>query len=113
MSSSSDLRASLIERGFIVPNPEATRIVLPLNHLQVSHQLGMIDVYETRFEGPIVGYDRDGVSQGETGETWRLPPLKNQWAHDWSRRVAAGQPITRSRAGRFAFYGEVAEGGAS
>ena len=61
MSVSSDLRASLIERGFIIPNPEAVKMEMPLNHLQVSHMLGTIDVYETRFEGPIVAYDRDGA----------------------------------------------------
>ena len=106
MSVSSDLRASLIERGFIIPNPETVKMEMPLNHLQVSHMLGTIDVYETRFEGPVVMYDRDGLNMGPNGETWRLPPLKNQWAHDWSRRVAAGQPTVRARGcGGYAFYG--------
>ena len=101
--STSDLRASLIARGFITPITPSLRE--DLESPVVLTDGTIVDAYETRFEGPVIMYDRDGLCMGPNGETWRLPPLKNQWMHDWSRRVSAGQPVVRQRAGRFAYYG--------
>ncbi len=120
MSAAADLRASLIERGFITPNPTLTpEPIAPINRYQSdtlvvqntdfdddpSARDQYIDVYHDRFAGPVVAYSRDGVREGRTGESWQLPPLKNQWQHDWRRRVEAGQPALRLRAPRWAFYG--------
>jgi hypothetical protein len=114
------LRDDLIARGFIIPNPTTDPTPPePLNGYQretltlrtfgpddsPSAWSHFTDVYEDRFSGPVVVYSRDGEREGPNGERWQLPPLKNQWSHDWRRRVEAGQPTTHLRAPRWAYYG--------
>lgn len=121
MSEASDLRASLIQRGFISSPSTNTVPQEPLNEYRrqtitsrfINHDEDpsaasfLVDVYEDRFTGPVVVYSRDGVKEGRNGEQWQLPPLKNQWMHDWRGRVANGQPTVRLRAPRWAYYGEI------
>lgn len=129
----SNLRDRLIAAGFITPcgakaQPcavDTTPITHPLNGYQANHRLrqaylrdrdysgadGLDDVYESRFSSPIWVYDRDGARVGratnEDGSpAWAtLPPLKNQWQHDWRRRVELGAPARHLTSGRFAFWG--------
>jgi len=115
------LRDDLIARGFITPITSPTTAVVkePLNTYQWQtialeghdHEFDpsgadhMVDVYETRFTGIARRWDRETETLVKTDERWTLPPLKNQWQHDWRRRVEAGQPALRLRAPRWAYYG--------
>ena len=119
MSNNSDLRASLIERGFIIPcgdSPEQSDRggfgVSPLNQLQRDHlrkqaaqRLGDPDLADDCLlvDEPI----HDTYLDPKSGEwkDYRLPPLTNQWRNDWARRVAAGQPTVHLKAPRWAYYG--------
>lgn len=114
------LRDDLIARGFIQPiTTPFPQPMEPINWYQrgtvtintvdfdddPSARDQFVDVYHDRFSGPVRVWDRETETLNTTTERWTLPPLKNQWAHDWRRRVEAGQPALRLRAPRWAYYG--------